>query len=169
MSSKYFRTGSKKRSLDLVEAIRAEAAAQPLTLRALTYRLLANDFIASMTNIEELHRLLKRIALTSKQLTGLPSFPATDKRDDPRYKWGTRCWELDPRDLRACVKKEIKKLIEPGHAAKRSIGQLSSASGAQHERPFAVEAHWIRHCAENPRIFVSHTRADRDRSASRSS
>jgi hypothetical protein len=67
------------------------------------------------------HIALKRIALTTKQLTGLPSFPATDKRKDPRYKWfhanhGGHCWELDamdPNDLRACVKREIKKLIEP--------------------------------------------------------
>jgi hypothetical protein len=54
-------------------------------------------------------------------VNALPSFPATDKRKDPRYKWfrahyGDRCWELDamdPNDLRACVKMEIKKLIEP--------------------------------------------------------
>ena len=64
---------------------------------------------------------LKRIALTREQVSGLPSFPATDKRKDPRYKWfrsnyGTRCWELDamdPNDLRDCVEQEIEKLIEP--------------------------------------------------------
>ncbi len=67
------------------------------------------------------HVTVKRIALTPAQLTGLPSFPATDKRKDPRYKWfisryGKRCWELDamdPNDLRDCVEREIKKLIEP--------------------------------------------------------
>jgi hypothetical protein len=67
------------------------------------------------------HIALKRIALTTEQLTGLPSFPATDKRKDPRYKWfsanhGRHCWELDamdPNDLRDCVEREIKKLIEP--------------------------------------------------------
>jgi hypothetical protein len=67
------------------------------------------------------HVTLKRIALTREHLNGLLSFPATDKRKDPRYKWfvknyGKRCWELDamdPNDLRACVKREIKKLIEP--------------------------------------------------------
>ena len=40
---------------------------------------------------------------------------------DPRYKWfvanyGKRCWELDamdPNALRACVEREIKKLIDP--------------------------------------------------------
>jgi hypothetical protein len=67
------------------------------------------------------HITLRRIALTRKQVNGLLSFPATDKRKDPRYEWfvakyGDRCWELDamdPNDLRACVKREIKKLIEP--------------------------------------------------------
>jgi hypothetical protein len=67
------------------------------------------------------HVTLKRIALTRKHLSGLPSFPATDKRKDPRYGWfiakhGERCWELDamdPNDLRTCVEKAIKKLIEP--------------------------------------------------------
>ena len=67
------------------------------------------------------HVTLKRIALTEDQLTGLPSFPASDKKTDKRYGWfvknfGKRCWELDaldPHDLRARVKREIKKLIEP--------------------------------------------------------
>jgi len=67
------------------------------------------------------HIILTRIALTIEQLDGLPSFPAADKRKDPRYKWfvanhGQHCWELDamdPNDLRSCVEQEIKKLIEP--------------------------------------------------------
>ncbi len=67
------------------------------------------------------HVTLKRIALTREHVNGLLSFPATDKKKDPRFKWfrsnhGDRCWELDamdPNDLRACVKREIKKLIEP--------------------------------------------------------
>jgi hypothetical protein len=67
------------------------------------------------------HIKIKRIALTPKQVRDLPSFPATDKRKDPRYKWfianhGKRCWELDamdPNALRDCVEKEIGKLIEP--------------------------------------------------------
>jgi hypothetical protein len=67
------------------------------------------------------HVTLKRIALRREHVSELPSFPATDKRKDPRYSWfvrnyGTRCWELDamdPNALRAVVKKEIKKLIEP--------------------------------------------------------
>ncbi|MGH9614297.1 MAG: hypothetical protein ACRD4P_14585, partial [Bryobacteraceae bacterium] len=52
---------------------------------------------------------------------GLPSFPASDKRKDPRYSWfiehhGSRCWEIDamdPRDLRECVEQTIESLIEP--------------------------------------------------------
>ena len=62
------------------------------------------------------HVTLKRIALTRKQADGLPSFPATDKSKDPRYKWfvrnyGDRCWELDamdPNDLRDCVEEAIR-------------------------------------------------------------
>jgi hypothetical protein len=67
------------------------------------------------------HVTLRRIALTREHVNGLPSFPATDKRKDPRYKWfrsnyGDRCWELDamdPNDLRDCVEKAIMELIEP--------------------------------------------------------
>jgi hypothetical protein len=67
------------------------------------------------------HVKLIRIALTVEQLEGLPSFPAADKKKDPRYKWfvanhGRHCWELDamdPNDLRDCVEQEIKALIEP--------------------------------------------------------
>jgi hypothetical protein len=66
------------------------------------------------------HITLRRIALTREHVSGLPSFPATDKRKDPRYKWfrsnyGVRCWEIDamdPNDLRDCVEKEILDLIE---------------------------------------------------------
>jgi hypothetical protein len=67
------------------------------------------------------HVKLRRIALTREQVTDLPSFPATDKRKDPRYQWfranyGDRCWELDamdPNDLRDCVEEAIVELIEP--------------------------------------------------------
>jgi hypothetical protein len=67
------------------------------------------------------HVFVERIALTQEQLPDLPSFPATDKRKDPRYKWfignfGNRCWEidaLDPNFLRTRVEEEIKSLIEP--------------------------------------------------------
>jgi hypothetical protein len=61
------------------------------------------------------HITIKRIALTREHVRRLPSFPATDKRKDPRYKWfvsnyGKRCWELDaldPNYLRACVQQEL--------------------------------------------------------------
>jgi hypothetical protein len=67
------------------------------------------------------HIEVRRIALKPEHTTGLLSFPASDKRKDPRYRWftsrhGDRCWELDamdPRALRDCVEAEIKKLIEP--------------------------------------------------------
>jgi hypothetical protein len=67
------------------------------------------------------HVMLTRIALTRDHVRGLLSFPATDKKKDPRYRWfranyGDQCWELDamdPNDLRACVENEIEALIEP--------------------------------------------------------
>jgi hypothetical protein len=68
------------------------------------------------------HITLKRIALTQKQVTNLPSFPATDKCKDTRYGWfrasnyGSLCRELDamdPNDLRRCVEDAIMDLIEP--------------------------------------------------------
>jgi hypothetical protein len=44
----------------------------------------------------------RRLALTPEDVRGpaLPSFSASDKRKDPRYRWfvgryGTRCWEVD--------------------------------------------------------------------------
>jgi hypothetical protein len=66
------------------------------------------------------HVTLIRIALTRKQLTGLPSFPASDKRRDPRFKWfvsnyGAKCWELDaldPNRLRSVVEENILRFIE---------------------------------------------------------
>jgi hypothetical protein len=67
------------------------------------------------------HVTVKRIALTREQVTGLPSFPAADKKKDTRYAWfvrnyGDRCWELDamdPNELRDCVENSIVELIEP--------------------------------------------------------
>jgi hypothetical protein len=66
------------------------------------------------------HVRLKRIALTRADLRDLPSFPVTDKKKDPRFKWfvanyGKRCWELDaldPNMLRDCVEREILDCIE---------------------------------------------------------
>jgi hypothetical protein len=67
------------------------------------------------------HVDVRRLALTEAQIQTLPSFPATDKKKDTRYKWfvtnhGDRCWELDamdPNDLRQCVGEAIRELIEP--------------------------------------------------------
>jgi hypothetical protein len=60
---------------------------------------------------------LKRIALTWEQVSDLPSFPATDKKKDPRFRWfTTRHGELDamdPNDLREIVTESIQELIEP--------------------------------------------------------
>jgi hypothetical protein len=65
------------------------------------------------------HITVLRIALKREQLRRLPSFPASDKRKDPRYRWfvanhGDRCWEidaLDPNRLRDRVERHIKKGI----------------------------------------------------------
>ena len=67
------------------------------------------------------HVELNRVALLGQHTPPLPSFPARDKRGDPRYKWfhfnyGNDCWELDamdPNDLRRCVEKAIRRQIEP--------------------------------------------------------
>jgi hypothetical protein len=79
------------------------------------------DLPARFTKYGGDHVTLRRIALVRQQMKGLPSFPAADKRKDPRYPWfvrnyGDRCWELDamdPNDLRGCVQREIVRLIEP--------------------------------------------------------
>lgn len=79
------------------------------------------DLPARLEKYDGYHVTLMRIALTVEQLEGLPSFPAADKRKDPRFKWfvanhGHDCWELDamdPNDLRDCVEQEIKLQIEP--------------------------------------------------------
>jgi hypothetical protein len=68
------------------------------------------------------HVTVMRIALTRGQVGGLLSFPASDKKKDPRYKWfvanyGKQCWELDamdPNDLRDVVEAAIEDEIEPG-------------------------------------------------------
>src|SRR5262245_39802950 len=79
------------------------------------------DLPTRLSKYDGNHVELRRIALTRGQVRGLPSFSATDKRKDPRYRWfrsnyGHRCWELDamdPNDLRDCVEREIERLIEP--------------------------------------------------------
>jgi hypothetical protein len=66
------------------------------------------------------HVVLCRVALLQSQLTDLPSFPVSDKRRDPRFKWfverfGQRCWELDaldPNQLRDRVERNIRGLID---------------------------------------------------------
>jgi hypothetical protein len=94
------------------------------------------------------HVVLARVALTRDHLAGIPSFPATDKRKDPRYKWfiqnsGNRCWELDaldPNDLRACVEGEIRSQIEPTawsrckaveHAEQESLREVMASWGGR--------------------------------------
>jgi len=81
----------------------------------------AEDLPKRFVKYEGEHIKLRRIALTRDQVRGLPSFAASDKKKDPRFRWfrsnyGDRCWELDamdPNDLRDCVELEIVRLIEP--------------------------------------------------------
>ena len=49
-----------------------------------------DDLPARLAKYDGDHVKLKRIALTRSHTRGLPSFPATDKRKDPRYKWFRR-------------------------------------------------------------------------------
>jgi hypothetical protein len=94
------------------------------------------------------HVKIKRIALTGPQVLNLPSFPAADKRKDPRYNWfhtrhGERCWELDamdPNDLRDCVEAAIKDLIEPVAWAR-----CEAVNRAEHESLKNVMGAWRRH------------------------
>ena len=67
------------------------------------------------------HVIIRRIAITLEQATGLSSFSAASKKQDPRHSWfvskyGEECWELDamdPNDLRDIVEEEIELWIEP--------------------------------------------------------
>jgi hypothetical protein len=80
-----------------------------------------HDLPDRLDKYEGYHIEIKRIALTDEQTLGLPSFPASDKKKDPRYPWyvrncGDRCWELDaldPNVLRALVEEAIEAEIEP--------------------------------------------------------
>ena len=72
---------------------------------------------------------IQRIALNADDINrGLPSFEASTKRNDPRYRWfvanhGGTCWELDamdPNDLRDRVEQSINDLIDQP-AWKRAI------------------------------------------------
>ena len=92
------------------------------------------------------HVETKRIALTQEQLAALPSFPASDKRKDPRYKWfienfGNRCWEidaLDPNMLRDRVEEEINLCITDLDAWER----CETSDQAQRESLLHVLMRW---------------------------
>jgi hypothetical protein len=96
------------------------------------------------------HVEIARIALTRDQTVGLSSFPASDKRTDPRHKWfienfGDRCWEidaLDPNILRARVEEEIKSLIEPEAWKRCEVVNRAESNSLRH-----VLAAWARDAA----------------------
>jgi hypothetical protein len=99
------------------------------------------------------HITVKRIALTREHVRGLPSFPAADKRKDPRYRWfaanhGGDCWELDamdPNALRNCVEEAIKDLIEP-----EAWERCEVVNQAERESLKNVIGAWRRHIRKNP-------------------
>ena len=103
------------------------------------------DLPARFAKYEGYHIKLRRIALTRRQVRGLPSFPAADKRKDPRFKWftsnyGNRCWELDamdPNDLRDCFEFAILDLIEPAAWAR-----CAAINGAEQESLQHVLDNW---------------------------
>ena len=98
------------------------------------------DLPDRLEKYEGYHVEVKRIALVQDQLRRLPSFPATDKRKDPRYKWfvenyGKQCWEidaLDPNTLRACVEEEIKSLIEPKSWKRCEVVNRAESNSLRH-------------------------------------
>jgi len=103
------------------------------------------DLPARLSDYGGDHVTLKRIALTRDQVTGLPSFSATDKRKDPRFRWfaanhGDHCWELDamdPNDLRDCVEAAIRKLIEP-----TAWARCETVNKAEQESLRTIIANW---------------------------
>jgi hypothetical protein len=103
------------------------------------------DLPARLANYDGDHVEVTRIALTPEQVIGLPSFPTTDKRKDPRFRWfvanhGDRCWELDamdPNDLREVVDREIMQLIEP-----IAWARCTTINKAEQESLHTVIANW---------------------------
>jgi hypothetical protein len=106
------------------------------------------------------HVILKRVALKQEQLANLPSFPAADKRKDPRYRWFVtnhrhECWELDaldPNELRRCVEAAIKEHIEPVAWQRCKVTEAAERESlktviAQWQRPYApstqTDPNWI--------------------------
>jgi hypothetical protein len=118
--TEYFETCSKKgrgmaqRSLDLIEAMHGDFDPSGMFMSE-------EDLPKRLSEYGGDHITFKRIALTREDVSGLPSFPATDKVKDKRHKWFVanyrdRCWELDamdPNDFRDCVENAIVELIEP--------------------------------------------------------
>jgi hypothetical protein len=93
---------------------------------------------------------LHRIALTRDDVDhgGLPSFPASTKAKDPRYRWfvenySPRCWELDalpPPVLRGRVREAIINLLDLdawNHCARVEAAERESLRSFQWKRVFS--------------------------------
>ncbi len=86
------------------------------------------------------HVLVERIALLPEDLEILPSFPASTKKSDTRYRWftseyGDRCWELDamdPNDLRDRVEHSIVAEIEPAAWQRYLTTQAAEQGSLEH-------------------------------------
>ncbi len=86
------------------------------------------------------HVIVQRIALLADDTKNLPSFPASTKRGDSRYRWfveryGHKCWELDamnPNRLRERVRKRIAQYIEPEAWKRCQVAQEAEQASLQH-------------------------------------
>jgi len=97
------------------------------------------DLPARLSRYRADHVVLKRVALSPENVLDprLPSFPASDKRRDVRYRWfvarhGDRCWEIDalnPRALRECVQAAV----EIGIVNRAAWAQCEAVQQAEQE------------------------------------
>ena len=84
------------------------------------------------------HVALKRVALRQADLDDLTTFPASDKKKDPRYKWfvenyGDRCWELDAMDPN-----DLRDLRRGGHRGRDRAGGMGALRGGEQGRAGVV-------------------------------
>ncbi len=86
------------------------------------------------------HVVINRVAVVAEDLDNLPTFKASEKRKDARYRWfvenyGDECAELDaldPNDLRARVEEAIKAEIEWEAWKRCSACQLAEQQSLTH-------------------------------------
>jgi hypothetical protein len=111
------------------------------------------DLPDRLLKYDGVHVVVERVALTREQVRSIrppmPSFPATDKRKDPRYDWFVRryrdrSWEidaLDPNTLRSVVEEAIKAQIDPDEWER-----METVSKAESESLREVLTRWTKCC-----------------------